>query len=210
MRVKICGLTRIEDARLAQDLGAWALGFIFYPKSKRYIAPDAAKNVIGGLQTTAQPIGVFVNQTQEALTIAPQIGLKGIQLHGDETPEECKRARNGFSGLLIKALRPEAENDLAQIADYKGIVDYILLDAPAPGQYGGTGHTGDWGVAKKAAGFGIPVILAGGLGPENIGAAMAQVKPYAADLSSGVEQSPGVKDHTKLQALFSALEGVAS
>lgn len=211
MRVKICGLTRAEDAALAQELGAWALGMIFYPKSKRFITADAAKSVIAALPKSAQPIGVFVNQTQEALSVAPAIGLKGIQLHGDETPDECRTARAGFNGLLIKAFRPENAADVAAMAAYKDIVDYILVDAPAaPGQYGGTGHTGDWGVAAEAAKLGIPLILAGGLGPDNISEALRAVKPYAADLASGVEQSPGVKDHIKLRALFGALEGAAA
>lgn len=210
MRVKICGLTRAEDAQLADQLGAWALGFIFYPKSKRYITADAAAKVIGALPSSAQPIGVFVNQTQEALGVAKSSGLKGLQLHGNETPEECKEARAAFKGLLIKALRPEKEEDLLVIPAYKGIVDYILLDSAVGGQYGGTGHTGDWNVAKKAASYGIPVILAGGIGPHNIGAALAEVKPYAADLSSGVEQSPGIKDHSKLHALFGAIKGAAA
>ncbi len=210
MRVKICGLTRLDDARLAQDLGAWALGFIFYPKSKRYIKPDDAKIIISGLQPTAQPVGVFVNDTQEALGVAARIGLKGLQLHGDETPEECKMARAGFSGMLIKALRPEKESDLAKISAYKGIADYILIDAAAGGQYGGTGQTSDWGLAKRASGFGVPVILAGGLGPENIADAVKQVNPFATDLAGSVEQSPGIKAPEKLLALFTSLKGIAA
>lgn len=205
MRVKICGLTRKEDAELAQELGAWALGFIFTPKSKRHITPESAAPIVASLQTPA--IGVFVNQTNEAVEIADKIGLRGIQFHGDETPEECQKARAGFDGILIKALRPQNENDLAAIETYKGIVDYVLLDAAAGGQYGGTGHTGDWGIAAKAASFGIPVILAGGLDAHNINAACSQVRPYAADLASGVEASPGVKDPEKLKALFGAIKG---
>ena len=206
MRVKICGLTRIEDALRAQELGAWALGFIFYPGSKRHIAPEQAGKIISGLKTHA--FGVFVNQTDEALTVAKQIPLKGLQLHGDESPEECQRVRSGFSGLLIKALRPRKEEDLKVIAAYKGIVDYILIDSAAGGQYGGTGQTADWSLAEKASAFGIPVILAGGLTPENILAAQAQAKPYALDLSSGVESAPGIKDMQKLDALFGAIKGV--
>lgn len=205
MRVKICGLTRAEDALLAQELGAWALGFIFYPKSKRHITAQQAKPLIGTL--TTQAIGVFVNQTDEALAIARDIPLKGLQLHGDETPQDCERARGAFSGLLIKALRPQNEEELAAIADYRGVVDYILLDAAHGGQYGGTGQAGDWGLAAKAAAFGVPVILAGGLDAANIRAAAERATPYAADLASGVEESPGVKDPEKLRALFGAIEG---
>ncbi len=206
MRVKICGLTRAEDAKAAQDLGAWALGFIFYPKSKRFITADAAKNIIASLPD-AQPIGVFVNQTDEALLIAQDAGLKGIQLHGDETPDDLRRVRTAFSGTIVKALRPKTEADLQVIADYKGLADYILLDAAVGNEYGGTGHTGDWSLAQKAAAFGIPVIVAGGLGPDNIAAAHAQANPHALDLSSGVEAAPGIKDHAKLQALFANIKG---
>lgn len=209
MRVKICGLTRAEDAKAAQDLGAWALGFIFYPKSKRFVAADAAKNIIATLPATAQPVGVFVNQTDEAIAIAKNVGLKGIQLHGDETPDDLRRVRAEFSGTVIKALRPKNEADLQAIADYKGLADYILLDAAVGNEYGGTGHTGDWSLAQKAADFGIPVIVAGGLGPDNIAAAYAQTNPHALDLSSGVEASPGIKDHAKLQALFANIKGNA-
>ncbi len=207
MRVKICGLTRVEDAKAAQDLGAWALGFIFYPKSKRFIDAATVKNIIASLPATAQPIGVFVNQTGEAILIAQDAGLKGIQLHGDETPDDLRRVRAAFSGTIIKALRPKNEADLQVIADYKGLADYILLDAAVGNEYGGTGHTGDWSLAQKARSFGIPVIVAGGLGPDNITAAYAQTTPHALDLSSGVEASPGIKDHAKLQALFATIKG---
>lgn len=211
MNVKICGLTRAEDALLAQQLGAWALGFIFYPKSKRYITPDAARNVLPHLPPEARTVGVFVNDITGAITAGEQLKLKGLQLHGDETPEECRAVRGGFGGMLIKAFRPEKPADLAPIARYKGIVDYILIDAPAAsGQYGGTGHAGDWGLAVAAREYGIPVILAGGLGPDNIAAAMAAVSPAAADLASGVEAAPGIKDHDKLRALFGALKGMAA
>ncbi len=203
MRVKICGLTRAEDAQRAQELGAWALGFIFYPKSKRYIAPEAAAGIIAGLKT--QAVGVFVNQMFAAPSIAQQAGLKGIQLHGDETPEDCERLREDFDGIIIKAFRPLSENDLNAIGDYRNIVDYALLDSGARGQYGGTGETFDWGLAKKAARFGLPLILAGGISAENIRTAEAEVNPFAADLSSGVESEPGIKDKAKLDALFGAL-----
>jgi phosphoribosylanthranilate isomerase len=208
MRVKICGITRIEDGRQAEALGAWALGFIFYPPSKRYIAAGPAGKIIREIQT--QAFGVFVNQTDEALLLAREIPLKGLQLHGDETPEECRRARAGFPGILIKALRPQNEDDLGAIAGYDGIVDYILLDAASGGAYGGTGHQMDWTLAEKAKAFGIPVILAGGLNAGNIGGAAAQVKPFAADLSSGVEAAPGIKDPMKMAALFEAVKGVSS
>ncbi len=202
-RIKICGLTRLEDAALAQSLGAWALGFIFYPKSKRYISTADAATIIPQLKT--QSFGVFVNQTDEALQIAKTIPLAGLQLHGDETPEECRKARAVFPGILIKALRPKTKDDLSLVQDYKGIVDFILLDAAADGHYGGSGMTADWSLVRDAETFGIPVILAGGLTPDNISAA-AKSGAYALDLSSGVEAAPGIKDPAKLKALF---EGIA-
>ncbi len=203
-RVKICGLTRLEDAQQAQDLGAWALGFIFYPKSKRFVTAEAATAIIPKL--TTQCFGVFVNQTDEALALAKSIPLSGLQLHGDETPDECRKARANFSGTLIKALRPKSREDLAVIAAYKGIVDYILLDAAADGHYGGSGATTDWQLAQDAKVYGVPVILAGGLNPDNIAAA-AKAGADVLDLSSGVEAAPGIKDPAKMKALF---EGVIS
>jgi phosphoribosylanthranilate isomerase len=210
MRVKICGLTRAEDAALAQELGAWALGFVFYPQSKRHIDAGQAARIIQSLPKPALTVGVFVNQTDEALAIARRIPLGGVQLHGDETPEDCKKVKQNFSGLIIKAFRPETENDLAAIPAYKGIVDYILLDAAVAGEFGGTGKTTDWAIAAKAATFGIPLILAGGLTAENILAADRQVKPFALDLSSGVEASPGIKDSEKLKGLFKVIQGEKS
>ena len=203
MRVKICGLTRDEDAKAAEALGAWALGFIFYPKSKRYIAPEQASVIISGLKTPA--IGVFVNQMYAAPAIAQQTGLRGIQLHGDETPEDCTRIRDEFDGILIKAFRPITEKDVEGIAPYKGLIDYALLDSGGSGQYGGTGQVFDWNLATKAASFGIPLILAGGLSAENIREADEKVKPFAADLSSSIESAPGIKDKTKLDELFGIL-----
>lgn len=210
MRVKICGLTRAKDVLQAQSLGAWALGFVFYQKSKRYIDRQQAEIIIPALKKPALAIGVFVNQTDEALEIARQIHLGGIQLHGDETPDECKKVKQNFSGLVIKAFRPETENDLNAIHPYKDAVDYILLDAAVSGHYGGTGKTADWKYAARAAKFGIPLILSGGLTAENILAAARQVSPFALDLSSGVEASPGIKDPDKLNALFKVLQGDAN
>lgn len=199
MRVKICGLTRAEDAALAHRLGAWALGFIFYPPSKRYIEPAKAEEIIVGLPAGAKAVGVFVNQVPNVK------GLAGIQLHGDETPEDCAKARAGFDGFVIKALRPENENDLGQIARYKDVVDYILVDTP--GAYGGTGKTGDWALAARAVGMGVPLILAGGLDAGNIREAARQVPFFAADLAGGVEAAPGIKDAGKMKELFDVVHG---
>ncbi len=205
MLIKICGLTRREDAEQAQKLGAWALGFVFYPKSPRHIVPAKAADIIKHLTTPA--IGVFVNQMGDVPEIAKTAGLKGVQLHGDETPEECMSIRKYFSGLVIKAFRPETEKDIEAIGAYKGAVDYILIDAAAGAQYGGTGKAADRSLAIKAKNFGIQLILAGGLSANNIIDAVREVAPFAVDLSSGVESSPGIKDTAKLDALFKISQG---
>lgn len=200
MRIKICGLTREEDAALAEELGAWALGFILYPESKRFIAPKAAQKIIA--RRNAPCVGVFVNQTDEALTLAQDIPFAGLQLHGDETPDDCARVKDSFDGFVVKALRPETAVDLGQIAFYKGAVDYILVDAAVKGAWGGSGVTADWSLAASAAKMGVPLILAGGLEAGNIAAAAARVDFFAADLASGVEAAAGVKDAGKMRALF--------
>lgn len=204
MRVKICGLTRKEDALLAARMGAWALGFVFYPKSPRYISADIAKSVIEGITTPA--IGVFVNQTENVPIIAAKAALAGVQLHGDETPADCRYIRKKFHGLVIKALRLKLEEDLARIDAYKNDVDYILIDAAHQDQYGGTGQVADWSLAAQAA-MKAPLILAGGLNDGNILNAANRVFPYALDLSSGVEASPGIKDAARMRALFTTIQG---
>ena len=202
MRIKICGLTRAEDAQYAHDLGAWALGFIFYPLSKRHITAAAAEKIIAQLPRDALTVGVFVNQVDEAIETAKRISLKAVQLHGDETREDCAHIRHDFSGRIIKALRPKDAGDLRQIEEYKGVVDYILIDAAVAGSYGGSGVVADWTLAVKAQDYGLPVILAGGIVPENIRDAAVQVQPHAIDLSSGVESAPGIKDKKKMDKLF--------
>jgi len=206
MHVKICGLTRLEDALLAENLGAWALGFIFYPKSVRHVTRDAARTIVPQLKTPA--IGVFVNQTAEALEIVKDTPLRGLQLHGDETPDDCRHVRDNFGGLLIKAFRLRETADLAKIPAYHGIVDYILIDAAVEGHYGGSGTLADQSLAIAAKEFEIPIILAGGLNPANAAAAIQAVRPYAIDLASGVEAAPSIKDPEKMKALFAAAGGL--
>jgi phosphoribosylanthranilate isomerase len=209
MHVKICGLTRAEDAQLARKLGAWALGFIFYPPSGRFISAGKAAEIIARLPRPAPTVGVFVNQTDEAIATAQDIRLNGIQLHGDETPDDCRRAKKETGCFIIKALRLKTEADLAQIDGLAGAADYMLLDAAATAEYGGTGKTADWDLAARAvqAYKKIPFILAGGIRADNIVQALHAVKPYALDLSSGVESAPGIKDAEKLAALFAAAKG---
>lgn len=207
MRIKICGLTRKEDVSLAATLGAWALGFIFYPKSPRYIDPSQAALIKDSIKTPA--VGVFVNQVPDVLDIAKTAILQGIQLHGDETPDDCAHMKERFGGFVIKAFRPKKTEDLSMIPAYKNVVDYILVDA-AGDAYGGTGKQADWDCALIAKTHGIPLILAGGLGAENILTAKISVDPYAFDLSSQIEDSPGIKSPAKMNQLFEYVKGFSS
>lgn len=209
MHVKICGLTRAEDALLARKLGAWALGFIFYEGSKRCIGAAAAASIISQLPKPAPTVGVFVDQTKDIASIAQETKIAGVQLHGDETPEECLRIKHETGCFVIKAVRLKTQDDVARISLYKGVADYILLDAAAQGAYGGTGVTGDWELAASAVkSRAAPFILAGGLNENNIAQAARHVRAYAYDLASGVESAPGVKDADKLSSLFALTKGL--
>jgi phosphoribosylanthranilate isomerase len=192
VRIKICGITRLEDALLAVRLGADALGFNFWPGTKRYVDPDAARDILEQLPPFVTTVGVFVNQPPaEVLAIAARTGIAALQLHGDESPTEA----GGYALPTIKALRLSGTASLDALARYH--VRAFLLDAPSAG-FGGSGNTCDWECAAAAARR-APVILAGGLKPENVADAVRAVRPYAVDVASGVESSPGVKDPDKLK-----------
>lgn len=206
MKVKICGLTRLEDALCAQQNGAFALGFIFYPPSKRFIPMDNAQTLLTALPAEAVPVGVFVNQPDDIAQAVQSLPLKGIQLHGDETPDDCRRLRSTFGGFVIKAFRLKKAADLDAIAAYEDVVDYILLDAAVDGVYGGTGQLADWDLARRAADFKKPLILSGGITPDNITAAARAVRPFAVDLAGGVESAPGIKSPDKIKQLFDAVK----
>ncbi|HRJ66603.1 MAG TPA: phosphoribosylanthranilate isomerase [Alphaproteobacteria bacterium] len=198
-RIKMCGLTRAEDAALAHAAGAWALGFIFYPKSKRYITPAAAAAIA---PADAQTVGVFVNQMPDIDSALKSFPLSAVQLHGDETPADARALRNSFGGTIIKAFRLQKAEDTAQIAAWRDAADYILVDAAVAGEYGGTGHTADWTLATATKHSGLPLILSGGIDADNITAAQEAVAPFAFDLASGVESAPGIKDAQKIKTLF--------
>ncbi|MGE3726496.1 MAG: phosphoribosylanthranilate isomerase [Candidatus Sericytochromatia bacterium] len=203
VRVKICGLTRLADAQLAAELGAFALGFVFYPPSPRAVAPPVAAQIVAQLPEPVWKVGVFVNADAGTLRQTAQaVGLTHLQLHGNESPEFCAELMaEGFQ--LIKALRPRSYADFApwQSPSENLCPPYLLLDAAVPGVWGGSGQTGDWELAHSLAVM-RPVFLAGGLNPDNAVAALKQVRPWALDLSSGVEAEPGQKDPQKLRALF--------
>jgi phosphoribosylanthranilate isomerase len=192
VRVKICGITRVEDALLAARLGADALGFNFWPGSKRFVDPDAARAIVDRLPPFVTAVGVFVDQPPtEVLATAARSGVAAVQLHGDEGWEDV----NGYPIPAIKAIRVAGPASLADLHRYR--VRAFLLDAPSAG-FGGSGLTCDWDVAREAARR-ATVILAGGLGPENVRDAIRAVQPWAVDVASGVEVSPGVKDPDKLR-----------
>jgi phosphoribosylanthranilate isomerase len=202
-RVKICGITTWDDARLSVDLGASALGFNFYPPSPRAITPADAWKIIRRLPPFVEAVGVFVNWPPLVVeALARALRLTAVQLHGAESPEEV--AEMARTRRVIKAVQVKRGFRLAGLARYRA-ADGILLDGFARGLHGGTGRTLDWKVARAARRYG-QIILAGGLTPENIAEAIRVAEPYAVDLASGVERRPGLKDAGKLRALFAAVE----
>jgi phosphoribosylanthranilate isomerase len=197
VRVKICGITRTEDAALAARLGADAVGLNFWPRSKRCVDVEAARAMVRALPPFVAAVGVFVNQPyDEVMRIAERARLTAVQLHGDEEPELCAR----FPLPVVKAIRVEGPASLAALSRYD--VAAFLLDAPSAG-FGGSGAAFDWSLARGAA-LGRPLLLAGGLTPENVGRAVAEVRPYAVDVASGVESAPGVKDPERMRRFIEA------
>jgi phosphoribosylanthranilate isomerase len=199
VRVKICGITSVEDALLACELGADAIGLNFYDKSPRCISPFAASKIIQKLPPFVAPVGVFVNwQAAPVTTLAKALALSAAQLHGDEPPKLVGEIAKKVS--VIKALHVGKGTALPPFAKYR-VATAFLLDAPHSGQYGGTGHTTDWSLAHTAA-KSHRILLAGGLTPENVTEAILAVRPYAVDVTSGVEAKPGKKDPAKLRTFF--------
>ena len=191
VHAKICGITNREDALCAVNCGADAVGFIFYEKSPRYVAPEKAAEIICDLPPFVTPVGVFVNAPHIDATVK-LAGLRAIQLHGDEPPEACL----GHEVPVIRTLRVGSEFDALALRSYP--VHTFLLDTARAGSYGGTGETFDWAKAREAKNYGR-IILSGGLNPDNVREAIEQVAPYAVDTSSGVEAEPGKKDHKKVR-----------
>ena len=202
VRVKICGITNVKDALLACDLGADAIGLNFYEKSPRCISPFTASRIIAKLPPFVAVIGVFVNwQAAPVVSLAKALGLAAAQLHGDEPPSLVGEIAKKVS--VIKALPVGKGSALPPFARYRGAAAF-LLDAPHSGQYGGTGHLTDWKAAQTAAKSQC-ILLAGGLTPENVAEAILAVRPYAVDVTSGVESKPGKKDPAKLRTFFEAV-----
>jgi phosphoribosylanthranilate isomerase len=197
IRLKVCGITSIEDARAAIDCGAEYLGFNFYAKSPRYIAPASARAIIERLPSDIIGVGIFVNESrpEDVVEILGVSGAQVAQLHGDESPGYCESVG---AERVIKALRIGDDFDARRVLDYPAAA--ILLDAFDAKLYGGTGKTANWAVAREAAKL-TKVFLAGGLSPDNIVEAIRAVEPFAVDVNSGVESAPGRKDRDKLHAL---------
>lgn len=199
-RTKICGITRVEDGAASATAGADAIGLMFYSGSKRNVALPLARAIVESLPPFVGRVGVFVNPSVEQVRAAvAQCGLTAVQLHGEETPEFCESLR----GLtVIKAFRVQDRAILQELPRFS--VSAWLLDSHVAGSRGGTGQPFDWGIAKEATRLGTPVILAGGLNPDNVADAIRAVGPYAVDVSSGVEISAGVKDIEKVKRFVNA------
>ena len=201
VRIKICGVTRAEDALAAVRLGADALGFNFWPGSKRHVPPAVARAIIARLPPFVTPVGVFVNQSEgEMRAIAAESGIRIFQLHGDEPPELCAR----LPLPVVKAIPVDQVKTLSRLLSYE--VSAFLLDTPSRG-YGGSGEPFDWSLAEGVSEV-APIILAGGLTPENVAAAVRAVRPYAVDVASGIESSPGVKDMARMSRFIAAVREV--
>ena len=197
--MKICGVTRLEDARLAAELGASAIGLVLWPGSPRYVERATAKEIVAALPPFISAVGVFVNQQDEAEEIARDLGLTAVQFHGDEQPGSYR----AFPIRVIKAVTVRDVSAREEAATVPASAT-VLLDAHDRVKRGGTGRVVDWEIAAMIA-RDRPVILSGGLSAENVADAIATVQPYAIDVSSGVESGPGRKDPMKLRDLFAAL-----
>ena len=203
-RVKICGVTELEDALLAVELGASALGFNFYPPSPRYISPAAASKIVEQLPPLVVAVGVFADDpdAEHVATVARQGRVAAVQLHGPRWPAMNGKLRDYpviRAVAVARGFKPE------ELAGLGAGVSAFLLDALDPHLIGGTGRTIDWTLAREVKRFGR-VILAGGLTPENVGQAIGEVRPFAVDVASGVESAPGKKDAAKLRAFFAAVQ----
>lgn len=204
VRSKICGITRVEDALVAAEAGADAIGLVFYDRSPRAVSVQQARAIIAALPPFVTTVGLFVNASRcEIGEILDAVPLDLLQFHGDETSAQCE----GHGRPYIKALRVRPGEDIATCCAEYNQASGILLDTYVPGVPGGTGEAFDWSLVP--ADLGKPVILAGGLTADNVRAAIAQVSPYAVDVSGGVEASKGVKDAEKIRAFIREVRGSA-
>ena len=204
IRIKICGITRLEDALTAVHLGADALGLVFYPPSPRAVTAEQARTIIASLPPFVTTVGLFVNETEAAIrTLLSQVPLDLLQFHGDESEADCAR----YARPYIKALRMQDGVDIEKQAQQYQTAAGILLDSYQPGVPGGTGQTFDW---TRIPALAQPLILAGGLDPANVHTAIQAVHPYAVDVSGGVEAAKGIKDQQKMAAFINEVGSFAS
>lgn len=196
IKVKICGITNVDDAKAAARFGADAIGMIFYEKSPRFVSENKAKEIISHLPPLIVRVGVFVNPSRELVRQRiDSLNLDRVQFHGEESPAFCEE----FGSRVIKAIQVKNMDSLSILKKYPA--NTFLLDTYHKDLYGGTGQTFDWRLAVKAKDYGR-LILSGGLSPENISQAIRSVAPYGVDISSGVEETPGKKDHSKIKRLM--------
>lgn len=202
-KIKICGITNQEDAETAVQEGADALGFVFYSQSPRYIQPAVAQHIIASLPPFVLSVGVFVNHDLDTVKrVFDDCGLALAQLHGDESPDFCE----SLNRPVLRALRLRDRSSFLALAEFKGRVGVrgFVVDAFSETAYGGTGQTTDWSLAGEVA-KAVPILLAGGLTPENVQEAIRHVQPYGVDVSSGVERSPGRKDPAKIRTFIQSV-----
>jgi phosphoribosylanthranilate isomerase len=202
-RIKLCGITSLDDARLAVDAGAWAIGCILWPGSPRACDPAEAARIAAAVRRQAHVCGVFVNPHLDEVTeLVDALGLTMVQLHGDEGPAFCAEVARRTGAKVIKAATVSTQADVQVLETFH--TDFHMLDAYRPGMRGGTGETFDWELVR-ARRSSIPLIVSGGLRPDNVGDAILATRPFAVDTASGTEASPGVKDTAKLAAFVEAV-----
>jgi phosphoribosylanthranilate isomerase len=207
-KIKFCGLTSLADAQVAVQAGAWAIGLIFWPQSRRRCTMDNAVEIAATLKRQVEIVGVFVNPTLDEVTrTADAVGLTMLQLHGEEGPAFCAEAGRRTGCKVIKAARVRSGADIQSLAPFH--TDFHLLDSYTAGVPGGTGETFAWEIARHHRGA-TPVILSGGLNPDNVAEAISVVRPFAVDVASGTELAPGRKDPDKLRAFAAAVASTAT
>ncbi len=206
IRIKICGMTRLEDAFCAVDAGVDALGFIFYEKSPRAIDPETARSIIEKLPPFVDTVGVFVDRdSSQVQEIIKHCRLGYAQLHGTESPEYCRNlSANLTTGQVLKAIRVGPQTTAAEVAPYADCIQGFLLDTYRKNAVGGTGAAFDWSIIERLD-LKKPFLLAGGLGIDNIRTALEQVWPYGVDANSGLEEAPGIKNHNLIRQFVAAV-----
>jgi phosphoribosylanthranilate isomerase len=206
-RIKFCGITSVADAELAVSLGAWAIGLILWPQSKRACDPAEGVRISNAVRRKVELVGVFVNQPlDEVAALADMLHLSIVQLHGDEGPSYANEVARRTGAKVIKAQSVRLASDVIAVQAFH--TDFHLLDTHRDGLRGGTGETFDWTMLRRRSSK-VPLILSGGLTPENVAGAIAAVGPWGVDVASGVEASPGVKDPEKMKAFAEAVRGTA-